>query len=57
MGKLINMNLKENTYNIGEVCTLKEYISIRENFINYGKWLEKKGLKDTILNYNQFLLA
>ncbi|MFQ8920960.1 hypothetical protein [Clostridium paraputrificum] len=51
MGKVINLNTKESR----ETKDFKEFISLREYFIAYGRYLEKNNLEDTIINYEKFL--
>ena len=51
MGKVINLNTKESR----ETKDFKEFISLREYFISYGRYLEKNNLEYTILNYEKFL--
>lgn len=51
MGQVINLNTKE----VRETNSLREFIDIREIFTQYGIWLGKNGLEDTIWNYEKYL--
>ncbi|MDU4726696.1 MULTISPECIES: hypothetical protein [Clostridium] len=51
MGRVINLNTKE----VRETNTLREFIDLRELYTQYGIWLGKNGLEDTILNYEKYL--
>lgn len=51
MGRVINLNTKE----VRETNTLREFIDLRELYTQYGIWLGKNGLKDTIINYEKYL--
>ncbi|MGL4848967.1 MAG: hypothetical protein ACRC28_08560 [Clostridium sp.] len=51
MAKIINLNEKREFTDEQFV----NFMTTRDNFINYGIWLGKNGFKDTIMNYEKYL--